>query len=407
MATNDAPNTPSNDEIEAKLAPSGSDDGDDDSDGEDLDLDVAPPLLTRDATVRTNTLQHVGLGRYRDELVRRGVNNLEDLRQFDNNELETIGMSSYVNAGPVVVVTVPRCRESTSTNARLLLPLLRAFLRLFFMRVGTEFSQERIIFQLLVRAELPRTPGAGTPPAIPEMVLGSCEIDADGDGCEATRELPCCGFKTCDDCLRGDLAFRGKFACPGCQHPLAANASQLFANHCCLCSEEFVTAASDGATPGGGGTPGAAGGRLVVGVALHCGFEHRAHGRCLLSYVQKSIKGKQYPIMCPGAEACKCQVPEAIVRGVSQLANDDGSGVDETKAGDVDGVGGGGAKHQVGGTDIKTRRTDRGDELLGRYYALAYDYAISLNGFLRQVGEVVHARFCPSVCLSQCHLVTV
>ena len=288
---------------------------------------LAPPVLSRQRSERTDALDRVGLGQYRDALVRRGLKSIEGLHRFDEDELAAIGMD----------------------------------------------SRERYIFQLFADSEAGRSSvgqlgGAGNlsdASSSHELALaglGECAIDSQGFGCAATLRLSCCGLEVCADCLRGTMAFSGDFlVCPEAQHgkcngELAPDlVRDLFQDHCCVCSAALSGPAS----------PGPASGALLENsgdeaIALQCGFGHQAHRRCLRNHVLQSIKVQTFPILCPGQQACKCQVLEHAVRTVLKDTSRDELASSKSRAG------------------------GDGETQLAAFYQMAYNHAIALNGFLRQ-----------------------
>lgn len=295
---------------------------------------LAAPVLSRQRSERTDALDRVGLGQYRDELVRRGLQSIEGLHRFDEDELAAIGMD----------------------------------------------SRERYIYQLFADSEAGRSSvaqhtggarkasDASSSHELAVSGLGECAIDSLGVGCMATLRLSCCGLEVCADCLRGTMAFSGDFlACPEAQHgkcqgKLAPDlVRDLFQDHCCVCSAALSGPASPGPSPG---EPLENSGDEVV--AVQCGFGHQAHRRCLRNHVLQSIKVQKYPILCPGQQACKCQVLEHAVRTVLKE-----SGVSRDELASSESAAGGGA-------------AEDGETQLAAFYQMAYDHAIALNGFLRQ-----------------------
>jgi hypothetical protein len=315
----------------------------DDDDGMPL---PEAPVLSRLASLRTRQLARVGLSQYRDKLVQRGLNSLRDLRKFDDVTLREVGMN----------------------------------------------ATQRYIFDLMAHADesAPLVSsghggggdggGVGGGGMARARAAGDGDVgddDEDDDTCCSVcdcsgiplRALPCCRSVTyCDDCLARALASphgNGYRICPNgrCGSELPIDLLQdLFRDRCCACAESFASPLLDG---GGGGAGGGSGGGDADDVVdVDCGFVHRAHRRCLHAHVVAAIQRRHYPIGCPAAELCKCNVTE---RGVRKLV----------LRGRGDGAGSG-----VGAAD-DARDDDDAEGHLARFYETAFEHARRMNGLQR------------------------
>ena len=323
-----------------------------------LALPLQPPRMTREVSVRTHKLSRVGLGQYRDKLVQRGLNTLEDLRRIDKATLRDVGMSPTEQ-------------------------------HIFDIMVKADTAEKLMLSSLSSRAPDSKSSGGDGAEEEHEQEQeegASCAICEEDDA--PLRTLPCCRAKRfCDDCLAKALASnrRGYRTCPDSDCSGEAVPMELlvdlFRERCCKCCESFQPSAPSPLRRRGRNSSSKINNNNNnmseddnVVVAVECGFAHRAHQRCLRAHVVDAIKLHNYPIRCPAADLCKCTVTE---RGVRDLLLGGGGGGAAPKAA-AEGGGDGADAHAD--NDAAADADADAESNLARFYELAYEHARRING---------------------------
>ena len=136
--------------------------------------------------------------------------------------------------------------------------------------------------------------------SLPSLPSPSSRTDDECPLCEEDdrdlHEQQCCGFRSCNECLRRHMVFADQWR--GCPNPecgavlSAQDQSCLLEGFCCICAE---------------------GDERAPLLPIECGFGHEVHAECMQDHIAGFLRAKKFPLLCPAYELCKCPLPEKLV----------------------------------------------------------------------------------------------
>ena len=150
--------------------------------------DISPPNLNRQHTSRMDTLDSVGLGKYRDVLVKHGLQKVEDLVKFSRQDLTKMGL------------------DQTAQNIAALLTKKSSTGQI---RRQTSMSDQQLT------------------PAPSRVECSICEDE------QADYTLTCCGIASCGGCFRQGMIHMDKWCVETCR-PIHVIATVTPAKSCLL-----------------------------------------------------------------------------------------------------------------------------------------------------------------------------
>jgi len=281
-----------------------------------MSAEPVQPALVRQLSDRSHMLEYVGLHTFRDRLVEHGLESIHDFPKFSRSDLQELGMSDV------------QCN----------------------------------IYQLLVQT----SENHRASESVPQESQGNEDTSLRGDDreecpvCEEEDRVvhaqQCCGFQSCNDCLRRHMVIAGHWhGCPNpdCDAPTGAqDQSRLLEGYCCVCAESNDDAPF---------------------VQIGCGFDHEAHTKCLQDHIAGFLSNKKYPLLCPAFELCKCSLVEKLV--LECLSSEDTKrGSDEPEVPPVAAL-----VTPTAATAAASRSTSTTATLLHKYYDLAIKQATTAH----------------------------